>query len=152
LLVSMDPPMRVLTAASLSIDLIRRPAFGDPHAEAWLIIDHPKKGLQFRTRSATEEIVSIEVTWYHTLRRAMRATMKTSSFKGTSAKHAKKIDFSILPQLEVEFLERLSHWQHLLVSARATSEYGWRCTDVSVLFGRCLVCSCQKTWSPPPRT
>ena len=33
LLVSMEPQMRVLTAATLGIDIIRRDCFGDPHAE-----------------------------------------------------------------------------------------------------------------------
>ena len=40
LLVSMEPQMRVLTAATLGIDLIRRPCFGDPHAEVLLFIYH----------------------------------------------------------------------------------------------------------------
>ena len=115
LLISMEPQMRVLTAASLSIDIIRRPVFGDPHAEAWMIIDHPKKGLRFRTRTTTEEIVTSSVTWYNTIRRAMRATMKATTFKDTSGKNTLAVDFALLPALEVEFIERLSHWQHLLV-------------------------------------
>lgn len=77
LLVGMHPATRVFWAASLDIDLITRPFFGDSHAEAAYIIDGPN-GLKQRTAGFIETLTGIVGTvidqkdqscWYETVQR-----------------------------------------------------------------------------------
>eukprot|EP00241_Pyramimonas_parkeae_P005709 CAMPEP_0114262274 /NCGR_PEP_ID=MMETSP0058-20121206/21691_1 /TAXON_ID=36894 /ORGANISM="Pyramimonas parkeae, CCMP726" /LENGTH=410 /DNA_ID=CAMNT_0001378081 /DNA_START=46 /DNA_END=1276 /DNA_ORIENTATION=+ len=51
LLVSMHPTLRVQLALTMGINLVRDKAFGDPHAEAWVVISRHMWGL--RARAAT---------------------------------------------------------------------------------------------------
>ena len=126
LLVSMHPSMRCATAFKLDIPILHDPCFGDDHAEANLILFHPKKGLQRRTNSIFESIgINTKCNWYQILRRAIHDLALTeSTFKSKKAKDTYEdcIDPSsdVLNALEMELLDHIAkrHLQMLPAELR----------------------------------
>ena len=49
----------------------------------------------------------------------MRASVKATTFKSINAKRSKEScrnpDLNVLPEMELEFIEKLAHWQHVMV-------------------------------------
>lgn len=75
LLASMHPKRRAIWAKTLDLDLLRKPFFGDSHAEAWFIIDKDRAGIQARSNLAFKESLNPfarSCNWYEIVERVTR--------------------------------------------------------------------------------
>ncbi len=62
-------------AKTLDLDLLRKPFFGDSHAEAWFIIDKDRAGIQARSNLAFKESLNPfarSCNWYEIVERVTR--------------------------------------------------------------------------------
>ena len=72
LLVSMDYATRNQVASLLGFSLFNQPYVGDPHIEAWDIIDAPTQGIGRRCTESWETLnpLARNANWYETVHRA----------------------------------------------------------------------------------
>jgi hypothetical protein len=113
LLVSMHPQMRAATAYKLDIPLQMKVGYGDPHAEAEIILFHEKKGLQRRSNGILETLgISTKCNWYQILRRATTDLIGYSTFKSKNAdktfQECADPSSEVLNCLELELLDHIA--------------------------------------------
>ena len=113
-LVSMDPFMRQQTATQLGWSIFTQDYFGDPHAEAWDIINSNIKGIQARTNNAPETLIPIanNCNWYETLyRTGKKAFHEIDGFEKLS--FSKSI--AICKQSSDKTLSKFEDWHTLQI-------------------------------------
>lgn len=114
LLVSMSPSMRNQVACILGWTIITTDYFGDPHHEAWDIINRSRNGLQARANQSYETLnpMAHNCTWYDVLRRVNNivfhhCSLPSASFKASLAV-SQRSGSAAVQELEVEFLSNLA--------------------------------------------
>jgi uncharacterized protein YaaW (UPF0174 family) len=113
-LVSMDPAGRNEVASRLGWSLLVQDYFGDPHQEAWDIINSDVKGLQARSHESYETLnpLARDSNWYEVLYRVSEEVFKHSDFDDlshdASLPSCQDPTHKLLPDLEEDILKKMS--------------------------------------------
>jgi len=100
--------------------------FGDPHAEAWSIINSPFMGLQARANKSYETLnpLAHNCNWFDILRRVLEASFRFTAAPKLSYRESQEACTrprnAIIDQIEQEFMERLAEMYHAVQTQRAS--------------------------------
>ena len=117
LLASMDYATRNQLASLLGFSLFNQPYVGDPHIEAWDILDAPMQGIGRRCTESWETLnpLARNVNWYETVYRAGKEIFKKLESKdlsfADSIEGCSNSKSRLVQDLENEFLVKLSSLQ-----------------------------------------
>ncbi|MFC1834884.1 hypothetical protein ACFL2Q_09140 [Thermodesulfobacteriota bacterium] len=113
-LVSMDPAVRNEVASRLGWSLLVQDYCGDPHHEAWDMINSDVKGLQARSHETYETLnpLARNSNWYEILYRMSDEVFKNCDFDDlshdASLRHCGNARDKLLPRLEEDILKKIS--------------------------------------------
>lgn len=128
LLVSMDYATRNQIASVLGFSLYNQEYLGNPHKEAWAILDSKVKGLRRRATESWETLnpLAHNVNWYESLHRTGRELFQ--KLDAVDFSYRQSIDGCSIPNwtplqdLEEEFIKKLGHLQAMHLTAEQLAD------------------------------